>query len=388
MANKSRVIAHMDMDAFFAAVEQRDNPSFMGKPVIIGADPKEGKGRGVVSTCSYEARVFGVHSAMPISKAYQLCPKGIFVRGNHKKYSEISHQIFDILESFTPDIQPVSIDEAFMDLTTTFHLFGTPLETGRKIKERIKKEVDLNASIGIAPNKMIAKIASDYCKPDGLIEIKEDKILDFLWPLPIKRLWGVGRKTQSSLEVMGIHTIGDIARTSRQVFVERFGEHGVHLYTLANGIDNRAVEVDDETKSVSNEHTFDQDTQDKEAIYQTLSYLSEKVSRRLRKKDLKGKTISLKVRTTGFKTFTRAHTVGDRINFFDDIYAQVKKLFDEFYQSHMSIRLVGVRVSNFNDPYVNDSLFEDQKEVRKEGLHKAVDKIKDRFGERSITRGW
>ena len=382
-----RVIAHMDMDAFFAAVEQRDNPRLKGKPVIIGADPKGGTGRGVVSTCSYEARVFGVHSAMPITQAFRLCPQGIYLRGNHQKYRNVSEQIFHILEDFTPDIQPISIDEAFLDITGSLQLFGTPKDLARKIKDRIKREVHLDASIGIAPNKMVAKIASDLSKPDGLLEILPEYMLEFLYPLNIDRLWGVGKKTKQSLNAMGIIKIGDLAAASLEILENRFGEHGRHLHALANGIDYRVVENDDETKSVSNEHTFEVDTADKEAILDKFLWLSEKASRRLRKKELKGKTISIKVRLKGFDTYTRAHTLTDRTNFSDVIYREAIALYEEFNRPQNQIRLIGVRVSNFEDPYVQDSLFEDPEDAKDEQLHQAFDDIKNKYGERIIRRG-
>ncbi len=382
-----RIIAHMDMDAFFAAVEQRDNPQLKGKPVIIGADPKGGQGRGVVATCSYEARKFNIHSALPISIAYRRCPQGIYLRGNHNKYREVSRQIFAILQDYTPDIQPVSIDEAFMDLTGCLSVGGSALAVCRAIKNNIKTQVGLTASIGIAPNKMIAKIASDYNKPDGLLEIKPDQVLNFLWPLPIGKIWGVGKHTEKALHDMGIKTVGELARKPVEVLSKRFGSHGAHLHQLANGIDERPVVVDDEVKSVSNEHTFEHDTADQEEIIDKLLYLSEKVSRRLRKNDLKGKTVTLKIRLKVFQTFSRAETLDHRTNFSDTIYATALGLYRSFYRSGMQIRLIGVRVANFEDPYVRDSLFDDPAEKRDEDLHRACDQIKDKYGEKAIRRG-
>ena len=382
-----KIIAHIDMDAFFAAIEQRDQPKLKGKPVVVGADPKQGTGRGVVSTCSYEARNFGIHSAMPISKAYKLCPQAIFLEPNFTKYSHISHQIFNILTDFTPDIEPISIDEAFLDISGSFHFFKTPLATCFKIKERIKKELDLASSIGIAPNKMIAKLASAFCKPDGLLEITENKMFDFLWPLPVEKLWGVGEKTQKQLNTLGIKTIGEIAHFPIEQLRNILGESGQHLFDLANGIDEREVEIVGETKSISHEHTFDEDTQNVDQIYKTLSHLSEKVSRRLRKEGLKGKTLTLKIRLSGFKTYTRSHTFVEKVNFFENIYKTSQSLFDGFHKTNMEIRLLGIRMSNFKDPYVQESLFEDPTSLRREKIHKAVDLIKDKFGEEAIRRG-
>ena len=406
---KTNVIAHLDMDAFFAAVEQRDNPFLKGQPVIIGADPKKGKGRGVVSTCSYEARKFGIHSAMPISIAYRKCPRGIYLPGNMRKYKLASEQIFNILYDFTPDMEPVSVDEAFLDLTGSYHFYKTPYKTCLAIKERIQKEVHLTASIGIAPNKMVAKIASDFSKPDGLLEILPEQLLKFLWPLPIERLWGIGKQTQKTLNLMGIRTIEELAKYPLEKLHKVLGSHGQHLYDLANGIDEREVYTDDSIKSVSHEHTFDKDVSDQDKIDAILSLLSEKVSRRLRKYGLKGKTLTVKIRLSNFKTVTRAITLIERINFFEEIYKNAKRLFDAYYSDAssdgtpefdrssdlrkerwnkypMKIRLLGVRISNFDDLYVQESLFQNPSSEKKEKIHKAVDAIKDKFGERAIGR--
>lgn len=381
-----KVIAHIDMDAFFASVEQRDNPSLKGKPVVIGADPKGGKGRGVVSTCSYEARKFGIHSAMPISQAYRLCPTAIFLPGRHRVYSEISSQVFSILYDFTPDVEPVSIDEAFFDLTGTEKLHGTPLTACRKIKERISNELHLTASIGLASVKMVAKIASDFCKPDGLLEVKNEEVLSFLWPLDVGKLWGVGPKTKDFLNKMKIRTVGDLAKIDKEKLYEDFGENGLHLYNLSHGIDERSVEQDDEVKSVSHEHTFEEDTADKKLLEETLLFLSEKVSRRLRQDNLKGRTITLKLRTKNFQTLTRAVTLPEATNFVDDIFAHVKELFSYAHAAGVKVRLLGVRVSGFKELYVQDSLFADEMKEKKERVHKAVDLIKNKFGEKSIHR--
>lgn len=381
-----KVIAHLDMDAFFAAVEQRDNPSLKGKPVIIGADPKKGKGRGVVSTCSYEARKYGIHSAMPISVAYRKCPCGVFLPGSMRKYKLASEQIFNIIYDFTPDMEPISVDEAFFDITGSYHFYKTPTKTCLALKERIKREVCLNASIGIAPNKMVAKIASDFSKPDGLLEILPNQLFEFLWPLSIGRLWGVGKQTQKALNAMGIKTIGELAKHSLEDLHGCLGIHGQHLHDLANGVDAREVHVDDVIKSVSHEHTFDKDVSNQERIDAILSLLSEKVSRRLRKYGLKGKTLTVKIRLSDFKTVTRAYTFTEHINFFDEIYKKAKDLFDAYYNYPMKIRLLGVRIANFDDPYVQESLFQNPSSEKKEKIHKAVDAIKDKFGERAIHR--
>ncbi len=383
----SKVIMHVDLDAFFAAVEQRDDPRLKGKPVVVGADPQGGKGRGVVSTCSYEARKFGIHSAMPISKAYQLCPTAIFVSPNFEKYQLASRKVFKIFYDFTPHIQGISIDEAFLDISTTFHLFGTPRETAQRLKDNIKEAVGLTASVGIAPVKMVAKIASDLSKPDGLLEVRDGEIVSFLAPLDIERLWGVGPKTSQALHNLGIKTIGDIAAMSLEELTNRFGEHGQHLFDLANGIDPREVEEDNEVKSVSHEHTFDHDTADSEQILKSLLDLSEQVSRRLRKYNLKGRTVTVKIRLKGFQTFTRAETLGERTNFTDVIFETARAIFRKFFVRGMQVRLIGVRINNFDDPYVAESLFNDPGDARREKVHSVLDKIKDKFGEDAIGRG-
>ncbi len=293
---KKRFIAHVDMDAFFAAVEQRDNPEFHGKPVIVGADPKKGRGRGVVSTCSYEARKYGIHSAMPISTAYRRAPHAIFLPVNMEKYANVSHEIYNIFYDFTPEVEPISIDEAFLDITGTYHLFGTPRKTCFLIKSRIKDKTGLTASVGLAPTKMAAKIASDLRKPDGFVEVTQDKLLDFLWPLDISKRWGLGKKSEIVLRNRGINTIGDIARGEIKDLGNMFGKNGAHFWNLARGIDERSVETEREAKSISNETTFDKDTEDKGKIEGARMRLCEKVSDRLRENGFKARTITLKIR--------------------------------------------------------------------------------------------
>ncbi|MFA5059602.1 MAG: DNA polymerase IV [Candidatus Omnitrophota bacterium] len=384
---KPKIILHIDMDAFFASIEQRDNPKLRGRPVIVGADPRQGQGRGVVSTCSYEARVFGVHSAMPISMAYRKCPGGVYLAVDMKKYQRVSKEIFDILYDFTPDIEPISVDEAFLDISGSYHFYKTPYATALAIKERIKKEMNLIASIGIAPIKMAAKIASDLSKPGGLLEVSQEKLFDFLWPLAVEKLWGVGEKSKQALHAMNIKTIGDLAHTPMDALYNRFGENGRHLFELANGIDEREVSVGEDVKSVSHEHTFEEDTRDVEGLHKTLLYLSEKVSHRLRRYHLKGKTLTVKIRAKGFQTYTRSFTFAQRTNFVDTIYKKSRELFDDFDMTGTKIRLLGVKISNFYDEYVQESLFQDRSSEQKEKIHKAVDKIKGKFGEQAITRG-
>lgn len=379
-------IGHVDMDAFFAAIEQRDNPHLKGKPVVIGADPKKGKGRGVVSTCSYEARRFGIHSAMPISMAYRKCPEAVFLPVDGKKYVKVSYEIYDILYDFTPVIEPISIDEAFLDITGSYRLFGTPLKTCILIKAKIKKETDLTASIGLAPTKMVAKIASDLKKPNGLVVVSKDKLLDFLWPLDISKLWGLGKKSESALRSLRINTIGDLARMNIWNLVDIFGKNGVHFWNLANGVDDRAVETETETKSVGNETTFSKDINNEREIKSELMFLCEKVSDRLRRYGFKARTVTLKIRLENFKTHTRGSTLDEATNFTDVLYKKIKELYNRFDKKGKKIRLVGVKTSNLSSIDSRDSLFEEKSDKKKEDIHKAVDKIRERFGDLSIHR--
>ena len=383
---KERYIVHVDMDAFYAAVEQRDHPSYRGKPVVVGADPKGGKGRGVVAACSYEARKFGIHSAMPISQAYRKCPDAVYLHGDHKKYELESRKIFEILKKFSPDLEPISIDEAFLDITGSYHLFVSPENTCRKIKEAIKKETGLTASIGLAPNKMTAKIASDIGKPDGLVIVDKNELLNFLHPLPVETLWGVGKKTKEEFRKNGINIIGDLARQDRLYFLRQFGKAGEHVWLLANGIDPRHVETAAGPKSISNEHTFEVDVADIDKILDVLMKLSEKVSGRLRKAGLKGRTISLKIRFSDFQTFTRASTLEIPTNFIEDIYQICAGKIKGFDLSQKRVRLIGVHVSNLASSSGQLGLFEDNPSNRdkKEKLHQALGKIKDKFGEKAI----
>jgi len=386
----NRYIVHVDMDAFFAAIEQRDNPSYKDKPVVVGADPKGGRGRGVVSTCSYEARKFGIHSSLPMSTAYSLCPQAIFLPVNMEKYSVVSRQIHNILDAFTPSIEMVSIDEAFLDIAGSFHLFGTPLTTCELIKEKIKKETGLTASLGLAPTKMAAKIASDICKPDGLLEITSEKLLDFLWPLPIEKISGLGKRSKEILNERGIRTIKGLAKQKKDYLVSIFGKSGEYFWRLANGIDEAEVIGRGQAKSISSETTFEKDTADEELIRRTFLMLCEDVSGRLRSDRLKARTVTLKVRLTGFKTYTRALTIQKATNFVDEIYKATRVIYNKFISSEVKgaskIRLIGIKVSNLMPQDERDSLFDEKIDQKKENMHKAVEVIKGKFGNKGIFR--
>ena len=386
----ARYIVHIDMDAFFAAVEQRDRPELKGQPVIIGSDPKAGQGRGVVATCSYEARKFGIHSAMPISIAYRKCPQGVFLPVDMEKYLNVSEEIFTILNDFTPDVEPISVDEAFLDISRTHHLFKGPIEVCRRIKARIKNELGLIASVGLAPNKMAAKIASEFRKPDGLVEVRPERLQEFLRPLNIRKISGLGEKTEIILNRIGITTIGQLAGASPAKLTALLGANGYQLHQLANGIDPREVQAQGEVKSVSNEITFDRDTSERAVINQTLMRLSEKVAGRLRQHHLKARTITLKIRLTGFDTYTRALTLDAPTGFDDAVYQAVKKLYSDFDCKGKKIRLLGVKSSNFSAPTVQAELFSNAAkpiDAKTAKLHQAIDKLKEKFGDDAICRG-
>ena len=381
-----KIILHVDMDAFFAAVEQRDHPEFQGKPVIIGADPRQGKGRGVVSTCSYEARKFGVHSAMPISRAYKLCPQGIYVPPNGGLYGEVSKEIFKVFYEFTDLVEPLSIDEAFLDISGSMNLFKSKEHIGRRLKERIFEKQRLTASVGIAPSKFIAKIASDLKKPDGLVIVNKNEIQEFLDPLPIFRMWGAGKKTIERMEQIGVHTFGDLARLPREVLETRFGKAGDHFFRLSHGIDERSVVSEHEVKSVSNEITFSHDITDRDKIYNTLSRLTEKVGYRLRQKKLKGRTIHLKLRYEGFETITRNRTLDSPTSNTEVIHKNITELFDSNYQTHRRVRLLGVGVSGFSEMRAEQLSIFQSKAQGDSRLDAVADLVKEKFGRNSIAR--
>ena len=378
-----RIIAHVDMDAFFAAVEVLRNPNLAGKPLIIGADPAKGRGRGVVSTASYEARKFGVHSAMPIQRAWKLCPHGIYIKPRHNAYKEYSDKVFTILRDFTPQIQIVSVDEAFLDLTGSLHFFGSIARMGKAIKERIFSETGLKASVGIAPTKSVAKIASDYQKPDGLTIVEPGKVQEFLDPLPLTRLWGVGKKTFAALEKLNLQTVQQLREYPDKLLEERFGKMGSHLARMARGLDNREVHAGDPIKSVSHETTFGVDQRDEEIIVSTLLHLSEKVATRLRKYGFRGKTVQLKLRFDDFSTFTRSKTVRESIHLTDDIFAISKELYGQFKAKTKAVRLIGVGVSQLVAAEGGQlNLFGGDE--RKEELEKIRDNLQNRFGKKAL----
>jgi len=380
-----KIILHLDMDAFFAAIEQLDNPQFRGKPVVVGADPRGGKGRGVVSTCSYEAREFGIHSAMPISQAYKRCPHAIYVFPRGKRYSEMSKKIMKILYRFSPDIEPISIDEAFLDISSTCKLFGSAENLGKSIRKMIHDETQLIASVGIAPSKFVAKIASDLEKPDGLVIVDKNHIVEFLAPLEISRLWGVGKKTLPQLQSLGIHTIGDLARYSQKKLIDKFGKAGLHFWRLANGIDAREVERHVAAKSISKEVTFNVDKSDRDELYETLLYLCNELAREMRKKNYKGRTITLKIRLEDFSTFSRSKSFSQAINASNLIREQVVDMFSSFDRKGKKVRLLGVGLSHLQIGGGQINLFEGS-DKQENKIDRVIDQVREKFGEKAITR--
>jgi len=382
----SRTILHIDMDAFFAAVEQLDNPQYRGKPVIVGADPKGGRGRGVVATASYEARKFGVFSALPISQAYRRCPHGIYVRGRGKRYSEVARRVMRILDDFTSIIERVSIDEAFLDITGSLDLLGGAETIGRDIKSRIKEELGLTASVGIAANKFIAKIASDLDKPDGLVIVPAGSEVEFLHDLPIAKLWGVGKKTEERLLGMRIETIGQLAAQDEKLLTQRFGKWGHALWNLSHGIDNRPVVTGSMRKSISQERTFDEDVADEEEIEKTLFALAEELSRLMRKESLKGKTIQLKVRLEDFTTFTRSRTLSNFVDSPQILRAVAIELYRKLDKKQKRVRLLGIGVSKLTSVTGEQlSLFEQESPLSSR-VTDLLDTLEEKFGKRVLTR--
>ncbi|HCC46509.1 MAG TPA: DNA polymerase IV [Elusimicrobia bacterium] len=380
-----RHIVHVDMDAFFAAIEQRDDPALKGKPVIIGADPKGGRGRGVVSTCSYEARKFGVRSAMPISEAWRRCPKGVYLPPSFHKYEEASSKIREVFYEFTPDIEQVSIDEAFLDITRSAHLFGGPLETCRRVKKRVREATGLSCSVGLAPTKMAAKIASDLKKPDGLVVVETAGLRAFLAPLDISKLWGLGPKTAALLRERGINTVGELSAAGEDALAG-LGGHAQELKALALGVDPREVHEEQGAKSVGNETTFEVDTADEREIKESLLALADKVSSRLREGGYKGRTVTLKIRLEGFETYTRAKTLPLATNYTDVLAREALALYAAFGRGRKKVRLLGVKVSGLLPAEEKESLFEEEGDARREKAHKAIEAIREKFGRSSIYR--
>jgi len=378
-------IIHVDMDAFYASVEQRDHPEFRGKPVIVGADPKEGKGRGVVSAASYEARGFGIHSALPIGQAYRRCSHGIFLPVRMARYQEVSSHIFSIFRRYTDLVEPLSVDEAFLDVTGSLRLFGTPQAIGAQIQRDIWEEVHLNASVGVATTKFVAKVASDLQKPQGFVIVPEGTARAFLHDLPITRLWGAGPKTANLLRRHGYETIGQLAAASCADLSAWLGKQGKHLWELANGVDAREVAPEKPAKSIGAETTFENDTSEIQMIHKTILELAKRVGSRLRTVGVQAKTLTLKFRTSKFQTYTRSITLQEPTDQDSIMYHVALTLLARLPCANEKARLLGVAGSNLLKPEGSRqlALFSSAEEPKVQ-VTKAVDAIRSRFGDQAI----
>lgn len=381
-SSQMQTILHVDMDAFYASVAELDHPELRGKPVVVGAGI-----RGVVLSANYQARKFGVRAAMPVGRAKRMAPQAIFVPPEHHRYAEISERVMEIFNSFTPLVEPISLDEAFLDVTKARRLLGTGREIGEKIRERVFKEEGITCSVGVAPSKFIAKLASQHCKPNGLLEITEDRILEFLHPLPVRAVWGVGPKTAESLDRLGLKTVGDIAQTPRNTLIRALGDAtGESLYELAWGRDYRDVTPDEPNKSISAAETFSYDIESPDEILREFLKLTEKVGERLRSRSLFTKTITIKVRFSDFSTINRSKSLPLAIDSTHDIYEVVKKLYKALNIDRARLRLVGVSLDNLQDQSPQQLTLGARENGWREA-EGAIDKANARFGGASVQPG-
>ena len=383
---QSKLIIHLDIDAFYPSVEVIDNPSLKGKPVIVGG----GKERGVVSSASYEARKFGVHSAQPIAKAIRLCPHGIFLPVRMSRYKEVSEKVFDIFYRFTPLVEPLSIDEAFLDVTGSIRLFGQPEDIAKKIKQIIFSEIGLTISAGIAPSKFVAKIASDIDKPDGLTVVRADDVRCFLDPLPVKKMWGVGKVSQQILSQLNIQTFNDLRQTPVKILEKKFGKQGAKIHLLAMGIDDRDVISEHDVKSIGHELTFSQDIISLDVAQKELLALSNKVARRMRYKKVKGRTITLKVKYSDFVQITRSITLHKSTDDGSEIYSVACRLLEDTEITQKPIRLLGVSLSQLSFLRIGTqlSLFDqDPPSQKRERLNMVLDSLYEKYGDKSVVPG-
>lgn len=379
------MILHVDMDAFYASVEERDRPELVGRPVIVGGDPER---RGVVSAANYVARRFGVHSAMPAVTARRKCPQGVFLRPRIDYYAEISAQIRAIFERYTPLVEPLSLDEAFLDVTGSTDLFGPPTGIARRIKQEIRGELRLVASVGVAPNKFLAKIASDLGKPDGFVVVEPEQVREFLDPLPVERLWGVGRVAGQSLHQLGAYTIRHLRQIPLELLRDRFGASGEHLWELAQGRDDRRVIPDHDAKSISHETTFAADVADGHVLRAWLLELTDQVARRLRRHALRGRSVHLKIRLADFRLVTRSATLPAPTNITDELWQSAAALLEAWLtENRQAVRLLGMGTSGLTaHGQVQRLLFDEPQRARSERLDGVTDAIRQRFGSAAIRR--
>ena len=375
-----RTILHADLDAFYASVEVLDDPSLRGKPVIVGGRPDE---RGVVSAASYEAREYGVHSAMPLRTAGRRCPHGVFLPGRPDRYRDVSRQVMAVFASYTPLLEPISLDEAFLDVTASTVAFGDGATIARRIKERILDEVGLVVSVGVATNKLCAKVASDLRKPDALVIVPAGDEAAFLAPLPIRRLWGVGPQAQQALGDYAVTTIGQLAALEPSTLQRRFGRHGLELATRARGIDDAPVEPMQAPKSVGHEHTFDLDTADRGRLEATLLDLAESVASRLRRHDLAARAVQLKLRYEGFETLTRQAPLARPTRDTGPLYETAMQLLARTLVVGRGVRLIGLTAISLTDAQQLTLFGAPDREDR---LARSIDAVRERFGDGAITR--
>lgn len=375
-------ILHVDMDAFYASVAERDDPSLRGKAVVVGAGA-----RGVVLSANYAARKYGIRAAMPVGRAKRMAPHAIFVTPDHQRYSEVSAKVMEIFDSFTPLVEPISLDEAFLDVTGARKLLGTGREIAVEIRRQVEASEGITCSVGIAPSKFIAKLASGHCKPNGILEIPADRILNFLHPLPVNAIWGVGPKTAETLERLGLRTVADIANLPRATLIRALGQaSGASLYELAWGRDYRDVTPNEPDKSISAAETFAQDLDDPEEILREFLRLTEKAAARLREKDFYAKTISIKVRFADFSTISRSKTLPLPIDSTHDIYEIVKALYLALNLDRARLRLVGISLDNLSEAAPEQLLLGARERGWREA-ETAIDQAKLRFGGGSVRPG-
>jgi DNA polymerase-4 len=387
MATSPRTVFHVDMDAFFVSVEELFDPSLKGKPVVVGGQRHE---RGVVSAASYAARKFGVHSAMPLRTAAKLCPQAIFVDGHPDRYRECSQKVHQVLESFSPQVEMVSIDEAYLDITGTERLHGPAMLAAHKLHQRMKEETQLNCSVGIGSSRLIAKVCSGKAKPHGIFYVVPGQEAKFLAPLEVRDIPGVGKVTEQKLHGLGILTVGDVAKLEDSFLEQHLGKWGLALAGKARGEDagawfEGAIGEAEAAKSISHEHTYNQDTADPEQIESTLMRLSEMVARRLREQNFHARTLQLKLRYKDFTTITRARTLAVPTQLDNEIFQQIRKLFHANWRRGVEVRLLGVQASSFGEaPEQGDLLRAAADDKWKQALS-AVDRVRDKFGESSIS---
>lgn len=375
-------VLHVDMDAFYASVELIDRPELRGKPVIIGGT----SGRGVVLSATYEARAFGVHAAMPVGRAQRLCPHAVFISPSHHRYQEVSDGVMAIFRDVTPEVEPLSLDEAFLDVSGAVRRLGRPRDIAALIRARVEAEQRITCSVGVAPNKFVAKVASTTCKPDGLLVVPVDRVVEFLHPMPVGALWGVGPKTEEQLHRLGLRTVGELAHTPISTLERALGQaQGRHLAALAWGRDERRVEAGESERSIGNEETFFRDVDDPEEIRRELLKLSEQVAARLRAHGVVARTVVLKVRFADFSTITRSRTLSDPTDTSREVYATVAALYDALHLQRVRIRLVGVRAEGLLPASArSEQLAFDAPEHGWRDADRAKDKAVARFGRGAV----